>query len=341
MKEMNSLDVLKNVKTLLEMANTGVDVVDIQQKGVEMVEEITNSEGAYFHTFDENENAIDLAVWSKSVHSYCHAKASKHYPLEEAGIWADCVRKREAVIHNDYPGMAASEKGGLPDNHFPIFRHMSVPVYSADKIVSITGVGNKKEPYNETDVDNVKLLAEVIWSITQQRRAQRILENYAFEDGLTGIANRRKFNESIKYEWNRHRRSGQEISLIMLDIDLFKGVNDKLGHEQGDIVLQQIAQALKESFRRSGELVCRYGGEEFVVILPDTNHDQAIERANYSRLAIMNLKLEHPTPLVSPYITVSGGVATMVPRDDNYSRLAETADANLYKAKNQGRNRIV
>ncbi len=184
-------------------------------------------------------------------------------------------------------------------------------------------------------------MAEVIWSITQQRRAQVILENYAFEDGLTGIANRRRFDETIKFEWNRHRRSGQEISLIMLDIDLFKGVNDQLGHEHGDIVLQQIAHALKESFRRSGELVCRYGGEEFVVILPDTNHAQAIARANFSRLAILNLQLKHPTPLISPYITVSGGVATLVPRDENFQRLTEMADANLYRAKSLGRNCIV
>jgi len=338
---MNNSKLLRNVKTLLEMANTGVNVLHIQQKGVEMVEEITNSEGAYFHTFDENENAIDLAVWSKRVHHYCHAEASKHYPLEEAGIWADCVREKQAVIHNDYQGLPASEKGGLPKDHFPLSRHMSVPIYSADKIVSITGVANKKEPYDESDIDNVKLLAEVIWNITQQRRAQVILQNYAFEDGLTGIANRRRFDETINFEWNRHRRSGQEISLIMLDIDLFKGVNDQLGHEHGDIVLQQIAHALKESFRRSGELVCRYGGEEFVVILPDTNHAQAIARANFSRLAILNLQLKHPTPPVSPHITVSGGVATLVPRDDNFQRLTEIADANLYKAKSLGRNCIV
>lgn len=338
---MNNLDILKSIKSLMEMANAGDDVVDIQQRGVEMVKDITGSDAAYFHTFDENENAIDLAVWSQSVHSYCHAEASKHYPLEEAGIWADCVRERRAVIHNDYEGIDTEKKGGLPEEHFPIFRHMSVPVFSSEKIVSITGVGNKKDPYDEYDADNVKLLAEVVWSITQQRRAQKILENYAFEDGLTGIANRRKFDETLKDEWNRHRRNGQEISLVMFDIDFFKGVNDKLGHEQGDIVLQQIARTLKESFRRSGELVCRYGGEEFMVILPSTNHNEAIERANYGRLAILDLKLTHPTSKVSPYITVSGGVATITPEDENFWYLEKNADANLYKAKSQGRNRVI
>ncbi len=210
-----SHQLIDSIKSLMEMSKLGLSEEKLLSEALEIMSDITDSKGAYFHKFDEFENAIDLIAWSQAVHQYCDAQASSHYPLEEAGIWADSVRLKKPVIHNDYASIPESAKKGLPEGHFELTRHISVPVFSNNKVVSIAGVGNKKTPYTEQDADNVKILCELVWLIIEQRTAQRIMENYAFEDGLTGIANRRRFDASIKEEWNRHRRNASSLSLIM------------------------------------------------------------------------------------------------------------------------------
>ena len=332
---------LEYIQELMEMSKLGLSEEELLAEALEFMSVVSGSSGAYYHKFDEHENAIDLVAWSKAVHSYCNVQTSSHYPLESAGIWADSVRQRKPVIHNDYQGIATSEKGGLPDGHFALYRHMSVPVISQNKVVSIAGVANKKEPYTKADGENVKILCELVWLIIEQRAAQRIMEEYAFEDGLTGIANRRRFDNAIKEEWNRHRRASSSLGLVMFDIDQFKNLNDTLGHDIGDICLQKVAQALHTAYRRAGELVCRYGGEEFMVILPGTNLTECAERAEFGRKIIEDIKIDHPGSSVSPYVTVSGGYACTVPGDGDFLSLERAADTNLYKAKKQGRNRTV
>jgi len=218
---------------------------------------------------------------------------------------------------------------------------MRLTTFSASKVVSITGVGNKEKPYDEEDVESVMVLAELIWSITKQRRAEEVIEKYAFEDGLTRLSNRRRYNAAIEDEWNRHRRSQTPISLIMFDIDFFKQYNDHYGHDKGDQLLVIIAEILKNAFRRSGELVSRYGGEEFMVLMPNTNLDEARKRAEHARCLIMEAKISHEQSTASQYVSISGGVATTTPVDGVYHDLEKYADENLYRAKDQGLNRIV
>ena len=292
----------------------------------------------YLHTFNENENAIDLCVWSKDVKKICTAEASNHYPLEDAGIWADSVRLRKPVIHNDYAGLDATQRHGMPDDHFPVYRHMSFPVFSRSRIVSISGVGNKSEPYTQEDADNVMTLSELLWSILEQRRAETVIEKYAFEDGLTGISNRRKFNAVIDDEWNRHRRLKSPLALVMFDIDFFKLLNDRLGHVQGDISLQQVADILRSAFRRSGEMVFRYGGEEFMVVMPHTGIEEAFQRADFARKLIQDASISNPGSLLSGFLTVSAGVASTTPEGPDLVDFVKDVDALLYKAKQNGRN---
>jgi GAF domain-containing protein len=163
----------------------------LQIEGIEMAVSGTRSGMGYLHFFDENENVINLSTWSKSVQDYCHAETAMHYPLEYAGIWANSARELATVVHNDYQSIPDSLKGGLPEGHFPIYRHMSVPVFDHDKLVAIVGVGNKEEPYDETDILQKELLMSCLSSVLQQRRAHEILQRYSFEEGVTGIANRR------------------------------------------------------------------------------------------------------------------------------------------------------
>ena len=335
---MKSAETLKYVLTLLELSAQGADITEIQTTGLEMITDITNSEGGYLHTFDENENAIDLCLWSRHVMATCQAVASSHYPLESAGIWADCVRLRRPVIHNNYQDMPKSKKRGMPENHFPLYRHLSVPVFSQSRIVSIAGVGNKTKPYTRTDTTNAKILAEVMWAITEQRNAQAVLEEYAFEDALTGIGNRRRFDAVLREEWDRHRRQKAPLGLIMYDLDFFKLLNDKLGHDQGDICLQQVAAILRKTFRRAGEVVCRYGGEEFMVILPAASLEATRERAEAGRQNLQDAGIENPGSPLGDFMTVSAGAVSVIPVDDNLMGFEKAADRNLYKAKLAGRN---
>ncbi|MES9870469.1 MAG: diguanylate cyclase [Sedimenticola sp.] len=332
---------IQQLKQLLELAQEGLSTEQLQKAGMEMAVRVTNSEGGYLHFFDENEKVIDLATWSEDVMKVCEAEATMHYPLELAGRWADCVRTRKPAVHNDYQSIPELEKGGLPEGHFTLHRHMSIPVFDHGKLVAIGGVGNKKEPYDATDIALMEVMMSCLWSVLQQGKARDILKRYSYEDGVTGIANRRKFNEVIKSEWSRLRRKGEQLSLIMVDIDFFKDYNDHYGHAEGDICLQKVAVTLQENFRRTGELVTRYGGEEFAIIVPYASLEEVMSSAKTAHNAIMNSAIPHPDSSIAEHVTVSMGIASLVPQDGSFQQLINEADANLYEAKSSGRNCIV
>jgi diguanylate cyclase (GGDEF)-like protein len=172
--------------------------------------------------------------------------------------------------------------------------------------------------------------------------ANQTLRRLAALDGLTQIANRRRFDEQMNLEWRRMSREKSALSLIMCDIDHFKLYNDAYGHQMGDDCLRAVAQAIGNSLRRPADLVARYGGEEFGVILPATDAEGALRVARDIQKRIEELGVAHKTSPVAPHVTLSLGLATMVPRTDlPPEQLVESADRALYQAKAQGRNRIV
>ena len=161
-------------------------------------------------------------------------------------------------------------------------------------------------------------------------------------DGLTGIPNRRHFDEFLAKEWNRAIRSGSKLSLIMCDIDHFKTYNDQYGHQKGDHCLQQITAILEEHTRREGDLAARYGGEEFAIVLPDTTLESAIKNAEKITSAIEKRAIPHDASDISNVVTVSMGVTTIKPDQNVFSAtLIAQADKSLYQAKTEGRNRII
>jgi len=167
------------------------------------------------------------------------------------------------------------------------------------------------------------------------------LRRLSFLDGLTGIANRRHFDEILLNEWNRALRDARPLSLIILDIDFFKNYNDTYGHQTGDDCLKQVAGFLSSSLKRPGDLAARYGGEEFAAILPNTNIEGATVIAEVLRSGIEALRIPHASSPVSAYVTVSAGVASTVPgRNGSPEFLVTTADKALYQAKQGGRNRV-
>jgi diguanylate cyclase (GGDEF)-like protein len=190
-----------------------------------------------------------------------------------------------------------------------------------------------------------KHAASVETLVSQRTReldeANRKLASLSLTDGLTGIANRRYFDDYLTQEWKRTQREKQPLSLIMVDIDHFKAYNDYYGHQAGDDCLRQVARLLQTVVARPGDLVARYGGEEFALILPQTQNG-AKKLGECCRATVAGSKIPHHASPVRPVVTVSVGVATMTPAvGEEPSRLVKTADQALYRAKLLGRNHVV
>lgn len=168
----------------------------------------------------------------------------------------------------------------------------------------------------------------------------QILTKQSSTDGLTGLANRRSFDQSLDTEWQRAGRSLTPLSLLMVDIDHFKNFNDHYGHLAGDECLRRVADALGGVVRRAGEVVARYGGEEFVLLLPGTDSAQACETAQTCLDRIHQQAMPHANSATSTHVTISIGVATVVPDATIDAKLlVNTADAAMYRAKTGGRAR--
>ena len=185
----------------------------------------------------------------------------------------------------------------------------------------------------------------IIQALVEQRtdelqKANRELDRLSRTDYLTGIANRRFFEENFEREWIRATRGKYSISLMMIDVDCFKTYNDRYGHIEGDYCLQKIVKALTITVKRPADQVARFGGEEFVILLPETENG-GMALAERCRQAVEQLQIEHLDSNISDYVTISIGVATLTPTDRQPSRtLIKAADDALYQAKNSGRNQV-
>jgi diguanylate cyclase (GGDEF)-like protein len=198
---------------------------------------------------------------------------------------------------------------------------------------------------------NLKLLAQADEmdrknrELTETRRQlehrNRDLERISALDTLTQIANRGRFDTALRQEWRRCARDESPLSLVFCDIDYFKRFNDTYGHQAGDECLVRVAQAMDESLNRPADLVARYGGEEFIALLVDTEVEGARMLAERMRARVESLRIEHRASDVAPHLTVSLGVATIVPRTAvRPEDLVDLADRALYAAKEGGRNRV-
>ena len=170
----------------------------------------------------------------------------------------------------------------------------------------------------------------------------RHLEHLTLTDQLTQLPNRRAFERSFDAEWKRVEREDLPISMLMIDIDMFKGFNDRLGHPAGDDCLRAVARTVNALARRPLDIVARLGGEEFALLLPNTDPDGACQMGENVRSAVEGLRIDHPG-VPRGHVTVSVGVATLYPHGQTWpeERLIEQADAALYRAKREGRNRVV
>jgi diguanylate cyclase (GGDEF)-like protein len=185
------------------------------------------------------------------------------------------------------------------------------------------------------------LISVLILSIGFGLRHIRELDTSARQDKLTGLSNRRMFDETFSEEWKSAFKQSKELTLLMIDVDFFKQFNDHFGHGRGDWALVRLGRTLAKYGRRPRDLTARYGGEEFAILLPDTSREDAVEMAESLCAEIESLEISHPDSNISSFLTLSIGIATEIPVSaEGWSDLLDKADKALYLAKTNGRNRI-
>ena len=189
------------------------------------------------------------------------------------------------------------------------------------------------------DTGTLIAVVETLRDVTAQQEAQQSLATLAAEDGLTGLPNRRSFDEVLKTEIRRASRERESVSLLMVDVDCFKSFNDTYGHQSGDQCLKAVARAMAGALHRAGDTAARYGGEEFAVVLPKTDAEAALLIAERIRTTIERLAIPHAGSPAGAVVTASLGVATGHGSDLDAGRLLAAADSALYASKHEGRNR--
>ncbi|MFC1857021.1 transporter substrate-binding domain-containing protein [Thermodesulfobacteriota bacterium] len=161
----------ERLEALLKLSQLkDVDEEQLIEYAIEECIRLTSSQVGYLHFVNPDQKTLSLYTWSKNTRKYCKAEKKPHYPIEEAGIWADCVREKKPVVHNDYPNH--SNRKDLPDGHVPLSRHMSIPVLDDGNVVMVTGVGNKEAPYTDYDARQVTLFMNNMWGIVRKNRAE-------------------------------------------------------------------------------------------------------------------------------------------------------------------------
>jgi len=455
----------------LPLAADAMNEADFLQHGLAITEQLTGSQIGFVHFVHDDQETIELLTWSQStLKGYCTASLDRHYPISQAGIWADALRQRKPVLINDYS--SASGKHGLPEGHARLERMISVPVIEGGLVRMMMGVGNKPLPYTDMDVETARLVAQTLYRIFSKRRseeamhqsqeslkeAQRIasigsyaldiatgrwesseeldrlfgirasfdrsvqsweslihpedrvmmseyfqnqvagqhrmfdkeyrivkpddkterwvhglgrlqfdaqgdlqkmvgtvqditerkqsdsqIQALAFSDPLTGLPNRRLLLDRLEQAMAAALRHAYQGALLFIDLDDFKTLNDTLGHDKGDLLLQQITHRLIGCVRE-GDTVARLGGDEFIVLLENLSNTlpEAATQAQVVAVKILSAlgqpyELEghghHSTASIG--VTLFGG-----PQRENIDEPLKRGELAMYEAKAAGRNSI-
>ncbi|AHL32436.1 diguanylate cyclase [Pseudomonas brassicacearum] len=287
-----------------------------------------------------------------------------HFCSDPHQAIAQAVRIKPTVILQDLvmPGLDGLSLVREYRNH-PATRDIPIIVLSTkeDPLVKSAAFAAGANDYLVKLPDNIELVARIRYHsrsymmLLQRDAAYRalrvsqqqlldtnlVLQRLMNSDGLTGLSNRRHFDEYLELEWRRAMRDQTQLSLLMIDVDYFKSYNDNLGHLEGDEALRKVATAIRDACSRPSDLPARYGGEEFALVLPSTSPGGARLMAEKLRQSVVALNIPHTTPDGGANLTVSVGVATVTPQQGSDCRqLISAADKGLYIAKHNGRNRV-
>lgn len=257
------------------------------------------------------------------------ARALARWKVDEAQLPADSViRFREVPVWRQY---------GWPI----FFTALFVVVQTVILLFLANALRGRRAALQALAAQHALLEHRVIERTQELAKANEELSHISTSDSLTQLPNRRRFDEVLKLEFERAKRTGSPLSLVMLDIDFFKRYNDTYGHVRGDECLFAVAQAISGAFARSVDMAARYGGEEFAVILPETDMAGALAMAERLRERIASLGIAHGTSDVADHVTASLGVATLLANGNTSAGdLVQRADEQLYLAKSRGRNKV-
>ncbi|CRL48623.1 MULTISPECIES: PleD family two-component system response regulator [Pseudomonas] len=287
-----------------------------------------------------------------------------HFCADPHQAIAQAIRIKPTVILQDLvmPGLDGLSLVREYRNH-PATKDIPIIVLSTkeDPLVKSAAFAAGANDYLVKLPDNIELVARIRYhsrsymTLLQRDAAYRalrvsqqqlldtnlVLQRLMNSDGLTGLSNRRHFDEYLELEWRRSLRDQSQLSLLMIDVDYFKSYNDSFGHLEGDEALRKVAAAIRDASARPSDLPARYGGEEFALVLPNTTPGGARLVAEKLRQTVAALKIPHLSPTEGSSLTISIGLSTMVPQPGSDCRqLISAADKGLYLAKNNGRNQV-
>ncbi|WP_151637305.1 diguanylate cyclase [Noviherbaspirillum aerium] len=283
-----------------------------------------------------------IVLWNEWVEQHSRLPSQLVLGKTFSEALPDMVRGRthvaiEAALRNNLASLLSQTLNKAP---FPLFANPADAASGARMQQAVHVMPLQVPPGRHCLVQ----ITDVSTAVARERKLREMaveLESQTLVDGLTGIANRRRFDLHLEDEFRRAKRNVAPISLLMIDVDSFKDYNDNYGHQRGDDCLVQIAGALTRVLNRARDLVARYGGEEFTVVLPDTDKDGALQVAEAMRAEVEALAVEHAFSGVSRHVTISLGVSTLVPElSTTTGSLIHAADRALYQAKRAGRNRV-
>jgi diguanylate cyclase (GGDEF)-like protein/PAS domain S-box-containing protein len=307
------------------------------------IESRVEADGAVYRTLLESTRAIPWKIdWDSKRFAYIGPQieallgwapsswedvgdwASRMHPEDRDWVVDFCVAQSQAGVDHE-----ADYRALTRDGHYVWIRDVVHVVRRSDGTVdSLIGF--------MFDISERKRTEQQLVSL------QKEMEELSFRDGLTGVANRRRFDAVIEIEWSNARRNRQPLSLLMIDIDYFKQYNDRYGHLEGDACLKQVARVLGSAATRARDLLARFGGEEFVLVLPETDQAAAWKLAERCLELILAEQIPHESSPIGPALTISVGVGSAIPgHDDELRAFIDTVDKRLYQAKQQGRNRTV
>lgn len=336
-RKIRELAVLNDISSLLY---TDLDERSVIETIVDKAKELIRSEFSAILLINgspESKRVSEFSVGKVSVF-YTSIGDSTTCKPEVKGILMKALREGVTIRTNNIRSL--SEFKGLPSDHpVNIQNILIIPLLLRHKIIGEIILANRigTDGFSEADEDILLTFGFHAAFALEKARLHQEVRQLATIDGLTGLYNHRAFQERIETEIERARRFGSKVSLLMMDIDNFKRLNDTYGHSMGDEVLRRIGCKIVENIRNI-DFAARYGGEEFTVVLPETNLEGAKITAERIREAIKDYRITHGENLIS--VTVSIGVSTYPDNASSRMDLIEKADAALYEAKRSGRDRV-
>ncbi|MCG8017409.1 MAG: EAL domain-containing protein [Candidatus Thiodiazotropha sp. 'RUGA'] len=303
---------------------------NIMRVALDIAESITQSQIGFYHFVEKDQKTLSLQVWSSNtLKNMCRSEGEDmHYPIDQAGVWVDCIHQRKPIIHNDYE--ALDHKKGMPESHPKLVREITVPIFRDSLIVAVAGLGNKEIEYSNWDLNVLERIADVAYDFIERKQSEMQIEHMAYYDALTGLPNRTLFSERMSQAMSQCSHTGLVLAVCYLDLDGFKAVNDEHGHDVGDELLISLAKRMM-NILREGDTLARLGGDEFVILL--NNLKEGKESESFLSRAIE--RIEKPFVVKGYRLAISASIGvTIFPEDDSTAdTLLRHADQAMYKAK--------